>query len=228
MRNCRRIKMAIQLHEIGIDSCYIQIKDASYFCRLIDIKENTLQLITNTELPKDEIVHFFYRTDDIYYSVVLQEAYYTRDYTHYYEFMLTEPFIASVQAKIDAYVQREDALEKRKEERFDVGLEHYARFGLNSAEQHVFYNTHRFPCFLKNISLHGAQIISTKIPKITAKQFVSLYLQLEKPTETLVQQALVLRIDAQTHEFNAYSLQIFDPEPIWKNRLHAFITQKNV
>ncbi|HBG35708.1 MAG TPA: hypothetical protein DDW88_01395 [Treponema sp.] len=219
--------MAIELKKVGIDSCFLQVKNTSFFCQVIDIKENVLEIITNEALPEDEQIYFFYRTDDEYYGIEIKKIHHTRDYTQYYEFQPLQSFIPFVKNKITAYVQREKALEKRKEERFSISLETYSQFGLTNPQQYVLFNTNRYPCFLSNISLHGAHIISMKIPKIASKKFVSLYLHFKSPTETLIQSALVTRIDSKTADFNAYSLHVLEPQAIWKERLEGYIKEND-
>ncbi len=112
---------------------------------------------------------------------------------------------------ISSYLNTQNNINKRKHERYIVGLEKSTFFGLDKQVQTLYTSSrNQIRCIINNVSVTGVKITGDALSLIAGKDIVSLVLTFTN-SKTLVLKASVIRIEKKTHKLFQYSLHFIEP-----------------
>lgn len=123
------------------------------------------------------------------------------------------------------YLSLENRLDRRKEERYDVGIKNKAwqRFGFKVPLQKLYLNKHFLAeCAVVNVSVHGALVIALKGSPVPRESVVTLCMNFVNPQETVIENALVVGMDCPGEKLFRYSLNLISPGIAWKERIASY------
>ena len=147
--------------------------------------------------------------------------------SHYVTFTFLEGMPETLKNNIIKYTTIRESLEKRSEDRFEVGLKLTEDFGLARRSQIMYTDSkEQIRCIINNVSMSGA-LITAEYAKVAAgKNIVTLIVEFRDPIETLALKASIVRIDKKTGGFyeDTEKLQLFGVY----HRFNAMFTKKNV
>ncbi len=123
-------------------------------------------------------------------------------------------------------------LEKRKENRYEVGIKGSELFGLceNEKQKVIFENT-ELPCFFNNISYSGCNITTLQTDSLKFKLGNEIFFRLNfvNPIEQVFLQGKICSValkspeDSIHYKFGILSVELYEPPLSWKNRLTEYI-----
>lgn len=141
-----------------------------------------------------------------------------------YKITFSEPLPKAILEKIAEYRALKIIAEKRREERFEVGLKKTDDFFLARPDQYLIYlKDRKIRCILNNVSFHGALITGETSALKINENIVQLAVRFVNPIETVLQPAVVARIELCTKELARYSLKFIEPfSTSWQQRVENF------
>lgn len=111
--------------------------------------------------------------------------------------------------------------EKRKEERYEIGLENWEKFGLLKPECCIQVHGEKIKCVISNASIHGVLLIGSR-SFITIGQPVVFTCQFHL-LHKISQQAVLVTSENLTKSYFKYALQFIDPVSIyWKKQIITY------
>ena len=137
-----------------------------------------------------------------------------------------------MKTKINELDKNNSFLEKRKEQRYQVGIKGSIQIGITDHDkQKVIYKGHELPCFFNNISYNGCNIttMQTGMFKFTVGEEIGFKLNLSNPLENIFMQGRICSAalkspENETHfKFAILSIELYEPPLTWKNRLSEYI-----
>lgn len=143
-----------------------------------------------------------------------------------YKVVFTNELPEELHRHITEYLSLENRLERRKEERYDVGIKSQAwkAFGFKNPLQKVYLDKHYvMDCAIVNVSVHGALIIAQKSSLIPRESVITLCMAFKDPQETILEKALVVSMDCPAPKLFKYSLNLVSPGIAWKERIAHYI-----
>lgn len=153
----------------------------------------------------------------------LSYSYYIGEYR--IEFLETLPkFLIKKIREYNALIKKSN---RRSEERYDVGLKKWKDFLLERADQRlislIISKTENIRCILTNVSFHGALLTGESSRLKVNEGVVYLAMRFTSPMETVIQPAVICRIENRTNELSRYSLKFIEPYSLsWQKRIEAF------
>lgn len=150
----------------------------------------------------------------------LSYSYYIGEYR--IEFLEALPkFLIKKIRKYNALIKKSN---RRSEERYDVGLKKWQDFLLERADQRLIISkTENIRCILTNVSFHGALLTGESSRLKVNESVVYLAMRFTSPMETIIQPAVICRIENRTKELSRYSLKFIEPYSLsWQKRIEAF------
>lgn len=142
--------------------------------------------------------------------------------------IFTEQLPVSLAQKIMQMKKTVRSCSRRSEERFDVGIKNYGRFGLSAAVQFLRYRTQKIKCMVNNVSVHGAMVTSGRLGVLQGERLHLLF-SFSNPDEKLILPALVAGIRHVSDEYECLSLRLSEPLSfLWQQRIlrYADLVQK--
>ena len=137
-----------------------------------------------------------------------------------------------MKTKINELDKNNSFLEKRKEQRYQVGIKGSIQIGITDHDkQKVIYKGHELPCFFNNISYNGCNIttMQTGMFKFTVGEEIGFKLNLSNPLENIFMQGRICSAalkspENETHfKFAILSVELYEPPLSWKRRLTDYI-----
>lgn len=112
--------------------------------------------------------------------------------------------------------------EKRKERRYDVGLENWRVFGLTKPEVYLYHNKKNYKCVINNVSVHGTLLTGETAP-ISNNETVNFVCNFHNPIENIIQTAILINCNNLGSNYSRYSLQFTDPVSfVWQERIDQY------
>lgn len=136
--------------------------------------------------------------------------------------------------KIQELEEHHELWEKRKEERFNIGLNYTEEFLLSKPEQTVIFNKRQLPCLINNISFSGANITTASFNENEFKRGgeIFLILKFHEPIEQIAVkgtiQSIAIKSAKNTNKlkFAIIAIQIINPPLSYKERITTFIKKR--
>lgn len=137
-----------------------------------------------------------------------------------------------IKSRINKLENNISFLEKRKEQRYEVGIKGSNQIGIKDHEkQKVIYKGNELPCFFNNISYNGCSITTIQTGKFrfTVGDDIGFNLNLKNPLENIFMKGRVCSVALKTPEnethfkFAILSVELYEPPLTWKNRLSEYI-----
>lgn len=133
-------------------------------------------------------------------------------------------------AIIGEILDANEGFKRRKEERITIDPISVKRLGLRSKVTVAKFKENVIKCVLRDISLSGTQLITTKINNIDVGDSVSVCYDFERLAKPIVLKGQIVRIhELQDHTFSAISTHYEEPNiPIeYKIALNDYLKHKN-
>lgn len=211
---------------LEITNCYFKYSDSAETIIIkpiiIDVSFWIVMAANNIPQGGKLVIH----TDEIYALDVETEPYmFEDDDTTYVKLCFTQQIPEELQSRITKYTILRQFSEKRKEERYDIGLANWELFGLEKAEQKLFHNKNSsIKCIISNISVHGALVTGKAAYIRIGENVAKLYCTFNNPIDTIMQSALIVRIDKKTSQLYRYSLRFIEPVSLgWQGRFNSYV-----
>lgn len=136
--------------------------------------------------------------------------------------IFTEPLPVELARKIMQMKKTVRSCSRRSEERFDVGIKNYGKFGFASAVQFLKYRERKIKCMVNNVSVHGAMITSGRAGALQGER-IQLLFSFENPDEKIILPALVAGIRHASDEYECLSLSLSEPLSfLWQQRILSY------
>lgn len=142
---------------------------------------------------------------------------------------------SALMQRIEELEKNHEIWEKRKEERFNVGIKKSGDFLLSKPEQTILYDKKELPCLVNNVSFSGANITTVSFSGSEFRRGTEVFLVLKfnSPIERIILKANIQSVAVKSsHEntrlkFALLSMQIINPPLSYKERINAFIHKKD-
>lgn len=136
--------------------------------------------------------------------------------------------------RVNELEKNHEIWEKRKEERFNIGIKKSEDFLLSKPEQTVVYDKKELPCLVNNVSFSGMNITTVSFSGNEFKRGAEVFLVLKfnSPIERIILKANIQSVAVKSSHENAklkfalLSMQIINPPLSYKERINAFIQKK--
>lgn len=137
--------------------------------------------------------------------------------------------------RINELEKNHEIWEKRKEERFNIGIKKSEDFLLSKPEQTIVYDKKELPCLVNNVSFSGANITTVSFSGSEFRRGAEVFLVLKfnSPIERIILKANIQSVAVKSSHENArlkfalLSMQIINPPLAYKERINAFIHKKD-
>lgn len=163
------------------------------------------------------------------YKVTAEEIFFDEDKTgFYYHIFFNEDIEYQLQQKIQEYNNLAQYIEKRKEQRFEVGIAKTALFSLEKERQLLYTDTNeKLRCIINNVSMGGALLTADKANLIAGKNIVMLQVRFVHPMQTISLKASIVYVGKLNDTFYRYSLQFIQPVSLeWQQRVSDYSTKE--
>jgi hypothetical protein len=200
------------LKKISITNCYITSQKKVYWAKILAISTTEWIIVLDVFLETSDVIfHVEYEHEYFHFSVSC-ELHKGEMYTHTYTVHFSSSIPEKLLKKIIHIDETMGYLDKRKETRFSVGIAHSEKFGL--IQQYLFIEKNRYPCSIRDVSVHGLSLYSHPYQRKIIEKIVTLRLELKNPSESILMQGIPIRIEMKAPEICLYSLYFHDPVPI--------------
>lgn len=142
-----------------------------------------------------------------------------------YEIELYDSLPQTLSLKIEEYNNLVNSSERRKEERYDVGLTKWQEFKLQTPDQRLYYNkTNAIKCLINNVSVHGCLVTGESSKLKISQDIVKMAIRFNDPGEIILQSAVICRIVQKTPQLFRYSLNFIEPLALsWQKRIEDYV-----
>ena len=131
-----------------------------------------------------------------------------------------------LEKEIEEYLRIDSNAERRRGVRYVVGLKEnrWVLFGLKSQRQLLLSGRNMIDVVISDVSSHGALVTGEMVPSLVAgKEIVQLQGEFDKPQETIMLPALVVRVDRPIPKIAQYALSFIEPVSIrWMRRVDEY------
>lgn len=140
-----------------------------------------------------------------------------------YLLLFKEDLYSGFLEKLSTFNKISFSSDKRREERFNIGLENWKKFGLTKPEIHFVFNTKTYKSIINNVSVHGALLTGETAPLSQNESLINLICSFNDPNQNVFQNALVVNCQNLKNNYSRYSLQFLDPISfVWQKRILDF------
>lgn len=213
------------LQFLGIDSVFFDFDNGMQtLLRPEKINGSEWICITNTELSSFGKIKL-QMNDSTYVFKIMTEL--LDSFIHEYKITFLEKLPEPLAAKLEEYNKLVNSIERRKEERFDIGLKHWQDFNLKSADQMIyFHNNNSLKCIFNNVSVHGAMITGESSELKPNEDVIKLSVIFADIDEAIMQPAVICRISHKSKELFCYSLKFLEPLSLaWQKQIELFASK---
>ena len=142
----------------------------------------------------------------------------------------------SILEKIKDLEQHHEIWEKRKEERFKIGLESSCDFSLSKPEQTMLYMKKEFPCLVNNVSFSGANVTTVLADGSEFKRGneVIIILKFNNPIEQIALKATIQSVAVKSAKnssrlkFAIVAVEITNPTLSYRERITQYIKKRSI
>ena len=221
---------------LGIENLFLTGKQ-NVFCSLVEIDGTTWTLAIDSELDMpDALLNI--KIDGHYIEIPVMPQKKQNDfYTIHIDTQSSKKKIFQELLERIRHFEDKCALwEQRKEQRYDIGLEHISAFGLYEKGQKIIIDKIPLPAFINNVSFTGINI-TTMIDKAdicTVGKSVLVILKFLTPIEQITLDASIQMVrikkvkNTNRFIFVILSLQVQDPPLAYKERITQYIKTMEV
>lgn len=213
------------LQALGIEYTFITAGDLRTFCFLYKLDRGHWYIRSESTLPVGEEVALHIKIHGVYLEQAVtvlsaREDYYDIQFPQ--TTCLTELFsrIAELEANIASW-------DKRKEQRYTIGVKNREAFLLRSNEQLLSCAHKDIVCLLDNISFSGCRVITNGVDIVPSGSQAVLALSFSYPIERIGLPASIVHSHTRTaahRRFTFISMQFIHPVHLtFKKRLAAYI-----
>lgn len=133
----------------------------SYIVAPVVFSDTYIQIFTSSELKKDlYILVIEFKTGEELEIVCNVEK--ITEKSNYFCCYFDDPLPESFALKVTELMSLDKISDKRSEERFEIGLDHWQEFGLDKPECCFVHNGHCIKCIASNVSVHGILLIGSR------------------------------------------------------------------
>lgn len=221
------------LKYIGIDNIFLT-GSIRTFCHIIafDLSSGKWNVTLDKETSeKEAILNIRKKERYVEIPVVLEHV-----ELNEYNLIIGKPeenaeIIEEINLKIRELEDNHSLWEKRREERFPVGIASSLLFNLKSPEQKVVSGRKEFPCLINNVSFSGLNFTTITIENdFKTGNDVGIVLRFQSPIETIPLkghiQAVKIKSSAEKKrrfQFAIVSVQLIDTPLSYRKRIEEFI-----
>ncbi len=200
------------LKELCITNCYITADEKNHWAKIIAVSLTNWMIVLDVLLEKaNALFHIEYENEYLVFPVSC-ELHEGETYANTYIINFQSPMHNGLLKKIVHLEDVMNYLDKRKETRFSVGLANSEKLGL--LKQYLFIGKNRYPCSIRDVSVHGMSLYSYPHHGKMIEKILKLQLELKNPSESIFMHGIPIRIETKTPEICLYSLHFYDPVPI--------------
>lgn len=187
---------------------------------LVSVDDDGWQCICQ-QIERENCYLGFTIKDMVYQFKVKVKEVPQKDKTIKVEFI--EQLPRQVTEKQEQLIQINSNAERRRGTRYSIGLKNnkWDIFGLKSPRQHLLLDKKSIEVVLSDVSSHGALVTGQFISYIGIKKSV-IHLQVDFKDETIVLDAIVVRIDRPITELGRYALSFTTPSLSWMKRVNEY------
>ena len=224
------------LDKIGIQNIFLTGENNA-FCTILEIDKEGKEWVISTDKE-------FY-TDNIIMNIKINDTYIEiKSEIEKLENGLYKVIVGNCKKKqflqiIDKIKELEkhhELWEKRKEERFNIGIDNSDNFFLSKPEQEIVFNKQTLPCLVNNVSFSGANITTVFLADNEFKRGneIHLVLKFNKPIEQIALKGTIQSVAVKSAKnsnrikFAIIAMELINPALSYKERITQFIKNKEV
>lgn len=139
---------------------------------------------------------------------------------NYFCLYFDDPLPKSFATKIKELMELDKVSDKRSEERFEIGLEHWKDFGLDKPECGFIYQNNFVKCIASNVSVHGILLIGSRsfIRVGENVQFCCL-----SKGKQIKQNGIIVSASCLTKSYFKYAMNFIEPISLsWKKLIKNY------
>jgi len=142
------------------------------------------------------------------------------EYYNSYILELTSEVDKEIIKKLEKFKLLSSESEKRAGARFNIGLENWKSFGLNTPEVLLYLNKKSYKCIIENVSCSGVLLTGESSPIQQSDVGISFVCGFKNPRINVIQKAMVVRCQMLKKAYAKYSLHFLDPVSLtWLERI---------
>ena len=200
---------------------YLEIKNVyfknfggiTFVIRILEITIDKITIVSSGELPDKGILIIESNNSEYkIFTTVVKDFSMNNSYTLFLE----DPLDINMQNKITEIENIKKDTEKRKEDRYDVGLNNWRLFGLKLPETSIIASKEIVKCIISNASFHGVLLVGTRsFIKIGDR----IIFQCQFNDIALKQEAIIVNSIPLKQNYFSYSLRFMNPSLEWCKRI---------
>lgn len=211
---------------LGIDGLFLNIKEKKTSIPLVLVGLNTdsWDCLSEVEYNGRGVVHFTHGKESCEINVDVKN---TICGTLNLTFLTKLP--GEIEQKQLSWIKLNTGAEQRRGTRYSVGLRDnkWKVFGLQSQRQQLLFGKKRIDVVLSNVSYHGALVTGENVNDLSlvvGKQIVHLCVNFTHPSEAIVLDAIIVRVEKPIPKISQYALSFVNPSTCWMNRVEMYAT----
>jgi hypothetical protein len=202
------------------------------FCTLLEIEDTYWKVVIDTPFNDEEAtLHVKYNGSYIDEKVLV-----FKDTVDMYkvEFInKTNEIIKIIFASIKQLIADEKSYNKRKEDRYEMGIKYSMLFNLKTVEQKVSTKGIELPCMVNDVSFNGMRVTTFERESLKKSEEISIVLRFSKPIECLEIKGYIQSIVVKTvknsiksskdYHFALISVKFINTPLSYKQRLGSYL-----
>lgn len=210
------------INYLGIKNTYFLLADGiTSLVKPMYIAPQKWEIISASPLPEFGTLIIELR-NNVKYSVLCSVSQLSNNFNSYllmFENQLDQAFID----RLSKFHQITSASEKRRESRYNIGIENWKTFGLSKPEVQIVFDSKTYKCIINNVSVHGALLTGETASISQNGSMINFVCSFNDPAANVFQNALIVNCQNLQKNYSRYSLQFLDPVSfIWQERIQKF------